>query len=121
MTPTLSSVLNKTVLVAIPTLFGDARARSCRLVAAETQGLWLISDELSARVLPDAKGEKSSAGPAVFVPFAQIAAVVPLTPPSTSVGLKPASAASAKPAPKAAAGPAKTNPPSAKASGPAGA
>lgn len=122
MSPSLSRSVSKTVSVVIPALFGDTVARRCRVVAAEAFGLWLVSDELSARVLPDVKGDKSSAAPAILVPFAQIAAILPLAPaPSTGAGLKPASAASTKPPPKAAVGRAKTNPPSPNAGGSAGA
>jgi hypothetical protein len=89
--PTLSSLLNKTILVAIPALFADAHARSCRLVAAEPSGLWLVSEDLARAVQPEVKHGKTEAPPAIFVPFAQIAAVLPVVAPvAADVGLKPA-------------------------------
>lgn len=97
MTTQLSASLNKTILVAIPALFGDPAARRCRLVAAEPSGLWLVSEDLARAVQPDAKGENTEVVPAIFVPFAQIAAVLPVAaaPAAASVGLKPATAAPA--------------------------
>jgi hypothetical protein len=101
----LFSLTNKTVLVAIPALFGDVEARRCQIAAAEAFGVWLVSKELSARVLPHAERErdKSAAALPIFVPFAQIAAIVPLPPTaSATAGLKPASASSAASATSAA-------------------
>lgn len=96
MAPTLSSLLNKAVLVSIPALFGNAQAHSCRLVAAETQGLWLVSDDLSGGVLGESKRKKDVVPQAIFIPFAQIAAVVPVVQaPVATAGLKPALAATA--------------------------
>jgi hypothetical protein len=94
----LAQYLNKSTLVSVPSLFGDAEARPGRIVAAEAFGVWLISEALAARVLPPAERErdKSAAAQPIFVPFAQIGAIVPLQPaPSESAGLKPASAQSA--------------------------
>jgi hypothetical protein len=94
---TLRNCVNRTTLISIPLLFGDNEARSCRIVATEVFGVWLVSDELSARVLPRARhgADKSAAAQAIFVPFAQIAAIVPVaSTPSAATGLKPASAAS---------------------------
>lgn len=97
MAPTFTSFLNKNVLVSIPAFFGDTQARSCQLVAAEMSGLWLISGDLNARLLGHVKSTEKADPQAVFIPFAQIAALIPapsVEPPRTSAGLKPA-----KPAP----------------------
>jgi hypothetical protein len=94
----ISSLLNRTALVACPSLFGNPEARACRIVAAEAFGVWLVSEELSARVLPHAHRQRdTSAVPQpIFVPFAQIAAIVPMAPAaSTTSGLEPASASDA--------------------------
>jgi hypothetical protein len=99
----LAQYLNKSTLVSVPSLFGDAEARPGRIVAAEAFGVWLISEALAARVLPPAERErdKSAAAQPIFVPFAQIGAIVPLQPaPSESAGLRPASAQSAAAAPQ---------------------
>jgi hypothetical protein len=123
MPPYVAHYLNKDVLVSIPSLFGDIKARSCRVVAAEAFGVWLKSSDLSARLLP-APPDPGAVPPGIFVPFAEIGAIVPIVPaPSATAGLKPASAASAE-LPKTAAGRTgnvRTNPPSPKASGSAGA
>jgi hypothetical protein len=108
----LMSLKNKTVLVSIPTLFGDAAAHQCQIAAAEPFGIWLVSNELSARVLPHGAPDQTTAAPAIFVPFAQIAALVPVEPvPNPSLGLKPAAAAAppaATASPSAKAAPAAT-------------
>jgi len=97
--PALSSSLNKTVLVCIPSLFADIEARPCRIVAAEAFGLWLISRELSERLLADGKHDKDAAVQAIFVPFAQIAAIVPLVQaPVATAGLKAAASVQTTPA-----------------------
>jgi hypothetical protein len=96
----LSRYVSETVLVAIPGVFADIEARRCRLVAAEQSGLWLVSAELAHAVQPRAKRAKTEVPPAIFVPFAQIAAIVPVAPEAAAtVGLKPAAvAAESRPA-----------------------
>ncbi len=93
----LAASLNRNVLVAIPAVFADIEARLCWLVAAEPSGLWLVSAELADAVQPRAERAKSETPPAIFVPFAQIAAVVPVAaaPVDSAVGLRPVSAAPA--------------------------
>jgi hypothetical protein len=114
--PNLRQIANQTVLAAIPALFGDTEARACRIVAAEAFGVWLLSEELSARVLPHAHRQRdTSAVPQpIFVPFAQIAAIVPMAPAaSTTTGLQPASASGAAASATAAAAASVTAAPSA--------
>jgi hypothetical protein len=68
MTSMLGHHMNKSVLVSIPSIFGNTEPRHCRLVGIETAGLWLESDHFSRLV-----GGSSDAPPAlVFVPFSQI-------------------------------------------------
>ena len=96
----LAALLNRPVLVAIPVVFADAEARRCRLVAAEQSGLWLVSAELADAVQPRAERAETQAPPAIFVPFAQIAAVVPVAPEAAAtVELKAAVAAGSTPGP----------------------
>jgi hypothetical protein len=105
--PALSSLLNKTILVAIPALFADAHACSCRLVSLEAHGLWLVSDELSRKVLGEGKRKKDTVISAIFVPFAQIAAIIPVAQAAVgTAGLRPAAAATAAPPAPAACAPA---------------
>ena len=72
----LSRHLNKTLLVSIPALFEDGATRPYTLLGVEMNGLWLQSEELIDRLLRDEGRELVKLNPAVFVPFAQIAAVV---------------------------------------------
>jgi hypothetical protein len=93
----LSSLLNRTILVSMPALFGDAQAHSCQFVAAEVSGLWLLSDELCARLIGDRKSREKAEPQPVFIPFPQIAALIvaPTVEPSKTIaGLKPAKPAS---------------------------
>jgi hypothetical protein len=68
--------LNKIIFVSIPALFEDGACRPFTLLGAELHGLWLQSDELTRRLLPDDKRGLAATSPAVFVPFAQIAGVL---------------------------------------------
>jgi hypothetical protein len=79
MTPKISQYLNKTILVSIPALFDDGHCRAFTLLGVELHGLWLQSDELTKRLLHNDMQMYASAGPVVFVPFAQIAGVLVAT------------------------------------------
>jgi hypothetical protein len=79
MAPKISQYLNKTILVSIPPLFHDEKCRALTLVGAEATGLWLQSNELATKLLPENRGIYASAKPVVFVPFAQIGGVLVLT------------------------------------------
>ncbi len=76
MIPKVSRSLNKIVLASVPVLFDDGACRPFTLLGAETSGLWLQSNELTQRLLPGDKQGLESMPPAVFIPFAQIAAVL---------------------------------------------
>lgn len=76
MTPKVGRFLGRTVLVSIPALFGDAVCRPYKLMGFELVGLWLQSDDLSQRLLPEEARDLAAAAPVVFVPFAQIAGVL---------------------------------------------
>jgi hypothetical protein len=92
--------INTTILVSMPTLFHDSKCRPFKLLGVELPGVWLQSDELTTRLLPEHMDQYATAGPAVFVPFAHIAGIlVPTARPATAA---PAPAATA-PAPAAAA------------------
>ena len=79
MVPNIKRYLNMTVFVSIPILFEDGNCRAFKLVGTEANGLWLQSDGLSHRLLPDDKQDLASMAPVVFVPFAQIAGVLVTT------------------------------------------
>jgi hypothetical protein len=70
---TLARYLNHTILVSVPALFEDGTCRPFTLLGTELHGLWLQSDELTRRLLPEDERDLAAA---VFVPFAQIAGVL---------------------------------------------
>lgn len=73
----LAQSLNRTVLVAIPTFFGDEITRACTLVDVETAGLWLACDELKDRLRPAHEISAAWTAPVTaFFPFTQILYVV---------------------------------------------
>jgi hypothetical protein len=76
MTPKVGRFLGRTVLVSIPALFGDGVCRPYKLLGLDLHGLWLESDDLSQRLLSEETRDLAQPAPAVFVPFAQIAAVL---------------------------------------------
>lgn len=96
MTPKVGRFLGQTVLVSIPALFGDAACRPYKLLGFELVGLWLQSDDLSQRLLPEEARDLAAAAPMVFVPFAQIAGVLVPTAPAAQ---PPPGAAPAVPQP----------------------
>jgi hypothetical protein len=85
MTINFKRYINTTILVSMPTLFHDAKCRPFTLLGVELPGVWLQSDELTTRLLPEPMVQYASAGPVVFVPFAHIAGIlVPTTRPATA-------------------------------------
>jgi hypothetical protein len=93
MTINFKRYINTRILVSMPTLFDDSRCRPFKLLGVELPGVWLQSDELTTRLLPEEMAQYATAGPAVFVPFAHIAGIlVPTTRPTTTT---PAPAADA--------------------------
>ena len=85
MTLRLDRYLNKDILVSIPALFDDGACRPYRLLGTELNGLWLHSEDLIQRVLREDKFAYATATPVIFVPFAQIAAVLIPTKPVPDV------------------------------------
>ena len=76
MPPNITRYLNRTILVSIPALFDDVVCRPYTLLGAELTGLWLQSEELIDRLLPDESGHFRNLAPVVFVPFSHIAGVL---------------------------------------------
>jgi hypothetical protein len=69
----LAHSINRSVIVAVPTFFGDDSPRRCKLVDIEPSGLWLGGEEVSERLAKfEGRGPSDSALAAVFFPFAQI-------------------------------------------------
>jgi len=97
MTESISKLAGKTLLVSIPTLFGDVKCRPCTLVGAEIHGMWLRSEELTGRLLPS-DNPFAAAEPIAFVPFAHVAAVLIATVPPGQVADTTAKADDAPPA-----------------------
>src|ERR1700744_3645 len=91
-TPRIGQFVNRMVLVSIPALYGDGVCRPYTLVGYEAQGLWLRGEELNRRLVAEDTPGVSETVPVVFVPFAQIAAVmIPLPPPGSQPPGPPAS------------------------------
>jgi hypothetical protein len=79
----LANCTNKSVQVAIGTLFGDARPRVCELVGLESVGIWLVSEELTKLIY----GNEANGAVPVFIPLAQVTFLVAgATPPARAVG-----------------------------------
>jgi hypothetical protein len=97
MVESISKFAGKTLLVSIPTLFGDVKCRPCTLVGAEIHGMWLRSEELIGRLLPS-DNPYASAEPITFIPFTHVAAVLIATVPPGQVADTAAKATDAAPA-----------------------
>jgi hypothetical protein len=76
MTPRLRQYLNRIILVAVPAIFSDGRCHPYTLHAIEEDGLWLASDALLDRLCPDHESANAVNRPLVYVPSAQIAALI---------------------------------------------
>jgi hypothetical protein len=105
MTPNVARYVNKTIFVSIPVLFEDGTCRAYKLIGAELNGLWLQSEELTRRLLPDDARDLAAQAPAVFVPLAQIAGVLvataaPAPPPTDSAAAGPNRDAASRAKPK---------------------
>jgi hypothetical protein len=75
----ITQYLNRTVLVSIPALFGEGNCTACTLLGADDQGLWLDSEHMIKRLLGDDNKVYRVVGSGAYVPFAQIAGVLPVT------------------------------------------
>ena len=106
MTINFKRYINTTILVSMPTLFHDSKCRPFKLLGVELPGVWLQSDDLTTRLLPEDMAQYATAGPAVFVPFAHIAGILVPTarpaktapPPSPAAVTPPPAAGTAPPA-----------------------
>jgi hypothetical protein len=79
MTLDLPRLINKTVFVSAPLIFENVECRAFTLLGVELTGLWLQSDELTKRLVPEHRRDLATLAPAVFVPFAHIAGVLVTT------------------------------------------
>jgi hypothetical protein len=75
MPPKLNQYLNRVILASIPALFEDGECRAYTLRAIDSDGLWLESPALVKRLLPS-HAKVVTPLLAVFVPTAQIAALI---------------------------------------------
>jgi hypothetical protein len=82
MSPKVKQFFNRSILVSIPALFEDGECRAHALRSIEAERLWLTSDELTERLLADRERNAAETTPVIFVPAAQIAAVLPPAAPS---------------------------------------
>jgi hypothetical protein len=85
MPPKLKQYLNRSIVVSIPALFEDGKCRAYTLQSIEEDGLWLSSEQLTQRLLPEADHNIAGRAHSVFVPAVQMAAIIlpALTAPAT--------------------------------------
>jgi hypothetical protein len=68
----LRYLVNKSILVSIPVIFGSRELRRCLLVSVDVAGLWLQSEAFA-----EFAGDNAALSSApVFIPFAQITCLV---------------------------------------------
>jgi len=73
----LSQYINSTVRISSPGVFADSAAHACTLVAVDDDGVWLQSEELNRLLYSTREFEPAEYGAPVFVPYAQIAFLIP--------------------------------------------
>jgi hypothetical protein len=92
--PKLKQHLNRSIFVSIPALFEDGKCRAYTLQSIEEDGLWLSSEQLTQRLLPESDRTAAGKPQPVFVPAVQIAAIV--LPALMAPAAKPAAATGKK-------------------------
>ena len=93
MPPKLRQYLNRSILVSIPALFADGKCRAYTLQSIEEDGLWLSSEQLTQRLLPESDHNIAGTAQSVFVPAVQIAAII--LPALTAPAMQPAASQTA--------------------------
>jgi hypothetical protein len=117
----LKQYLNRTILASIPALFEDGRCRAYTLLSIEADGLWLSSNELAERLLPERERKDTETAQPVFVPAVQIAAIILPPPPAPTAPPVEAEATPAESGTVATGAAAKAGPPKRTRAAPAGA
>jgi hypothetical protein len=90
MTQNLIRYINKTVMISIPALSGDAKCRPYMLTGVELVGLWLRGDELVSGFLAPEVKSNAQASWGFFVPYSQIACIAVGGPVPASSASRPA-------------------------------
>jgi len=75
MPPKLNQYVNRAILASIPAFFEDGECRVYTLRAIDSDGLWLESPALTNRLLPSHE-RTTTTSLVVFVPTAQISALI---------------------------------------------
>jgi hypothetical protein len=83
MTPKLKQYINRTIMVSIPALFKHGKCQPCTLQSVEADGLWLTSTALVDKLIAG-QDDAGAATQPVYVPNAQIAALIFPTKSSTA-------------------------------------
>jgi hypothetical protein len=76
MTPKLKQYLNRSIMISIPALFKHGKCRPYTLQSIEADGLWLASTALVGHLLPEKDNGSAAENSLVYVPNAQIAALI---------------------------------------------
>jgi hypothetical protein len=72
----LSKLVGRRVIVMGPRFLENEKPQSVRLLAVETAGVWIESQEATDKLITTLQRKPSSEGLAFFVPFAQITSIV---------------------------------------------
>ena len=75
----LAQYVDQLVNVSSEVLFGDTDGRECSLISVEDIGLWLTSPDLTRAMRANVKGNDDLLDVPVFVPYAQVLCVTPVT------------------------------------------
>jgi hypothetical protein len=72
----LSKLVGRRVIIMGPRFLENEKPQSVKILAVETAGIWIESQEATDKLIANLQRKPSSEGLAFFVPFAQITSIV---------------------------------------------
>jgi hypothetical protein len=72
----LNKLVGRRVIVMGPRFLENEKPQSVKLLAVETAGIWIESQEATDKLIINLQRKPSSEGLAFFIPFAQITSIV---------------------------------------------
>ncbi len=72
----LNKLVGRRVIVMGPRFLESEKPQSVKLLAVETAGIWIESQEAVEKLITSLQRKPSSEGLAFFIPFAQITSIV---------------------------------------------
>jgi hypothetical protein len=72
----LNKLVGRRVIVMGPRFLESEKPQSVKLLAVETAGIWIESQEAVEKLITSLQRKPSSEGLAFFVPFAQITSII---------------------------------------------